>query len=135
MDPIRFHQLVLRALQGLPAEFRRKMENVEILVEDWPSEERRKKRGGRRGSGNLLGLYHGYPLKERGSWYGNVLPDQIVIYQGPIERICRNEKEVEKRVREVVLHEVGHYFGLEEEELRTIEGEGIENEEQGSGSG
>jgi len=135
MDPIRFHQLVLRALQGLPAEFRRKMENVEILVEDWPSEERRKRRGGRRGSGSLLGLYHGYPLKERGSWYGNVLPDQIVIYQGPIERICRNEKEIEIRVREVVLHEVGHYFGLEEEELRTIEREGIENEEQGSGSG
>ncbi len=121
MDPKRFHQLILRALQDLPAEFRRKMENVEILVEDWPPRERRRVRGGRRGDGSLLGLYHGYPLKERGTWYGNVLPDQITIYQGPIEQICRNEKEMEEQVREVVLHEIGHYFGLEEEELRAIE--------------
>jgi predicted Zn-dependent protease with MMP-like domain len=121
MDPKRFHQLILRALQDLPAEFRRKMENVEILVEDWPPRERRRARGGRRGGGSLLGLYHGYPLKERGTWYGNVLPDQITIYQGPIEQICRNEKEMEEQVREVVLHEIGHYFGLEEEELRAIE--------------
>jgi len=121
MDPKRFHQLILRALQDLPAEFRRKMENVEILVEDWPPRERRRVRGGRRGGGSLLGLYHGYPLKERGTWYGNVLPDQITIYQGPIEQICRNEKEMEEQVREVVLHEIGHYFGLEEEELRAIE--------------
>jgi predicted Zn-dependent protease with MMP-like domain len=121
MDPKRFHQLILRALQDLPAEFRRKMENVEILVEDWPPRERRRGRGGRRGGGSLLGLYHGYPLKERGPWYGNVLPDQITIYQGPIERICRNEKEMKEQVREVVLHEIGHYFGLEEEELRAIE--------------
>jgi len=135
MDPKRFHQLILRALRDLPTEFRRKMENVEILVEEWPSGEGRRKRGGRRESGSLLGLYHGYPLKERGSWYGNVLPDQITIYQGPIERICRNEKEIEERVREVVLHEVGHYFGLEEEELRVIEREKIEKEEQSSGSG
>ena len=131
MDPKRFHELVLQALRDLPPEFRRKMANVEVLVEDWPAEERRRKRGGRRGQGSLLGLYHGYPLRERGPWYGNVLPDQIIIYQGPIERICRNEKEMEERVREVVLHEVGHYFGLEEEELRAIEEEQNEKEEQG----
>ncbi len=134
MDPKRFHQLILRALQDLPAEFRRKMENVEILVEDWPPEERRRRRGGRRGGGSLLGLYHGYPLRERGPWYGNVLPDQITIYQGPIEQICRNEEEMEEQVREVVLHEIGHYFGLEEEELRAIEeGQGqadLDGEEQ-----
>jgi predicted Zn-dependent protease with MMP-like domain len=130
MDPKRFHELILLALRDLPTEFRRKMENVEILVEDWPSGERRRKRSQRRENGSLLGLYHGYPLKERGSWYGNVLPDQITIYQGPIERICRNEKEIEERVREVVLHEVGHYFGLEEEELGAIEREKIEKEEQ-----
>jgi predicted Zn-dependent protease with MMP-like domain len=130
MEPKRFHQLVLRALRDLPAAFRRKMENVEILVEDWPPTERRGRRGGGRRTGSLLGLYHGYPLKERGPWYGNVLPDQITIYQGPIERICRDEREIEERVREVVLHEVGHYFGLEEEELRAIEEGQTEGEEQ-----
>lgn len=119
MDRKRFQQLVMRALQEVPEEFRRKLENVEILVEGWPPGEGRRGRG----AGNLLGLYHGYPLKERGPWYGNVLPDQIIIYQGPIERYCRNEEEIKRRVREVVLHEIGHYFGLEEEELRAIETE------------
>ena len=122
MDRDRFHQLVAEAVRGLPKVFRGKMENVEILVEDWPPE---RPRGGRRGrrNGTLLGLYHGYPLRERGPWYGNVLPDQIVIYQGPIEKSCQSEEEIRERVREVVLHEVGHYFGLEEEELRAIEEE------------
>jgi predicted Zn-dependent protease with MMP-like domain len=122
MDRDLFHRLVVRAFQDLPKEFRRRLENVEILVEDWPPEQRPRRRKGRR-DGSLLGLYHGYPLKERGTWYGNVLPDRIVIYQGPIERSCRNEKEVRSLVKEVVQHEVGHYFGLEEEELRAIEEE------------
>ena len=117
MERKRFEGLILQAVRSLPPEFRRKMENVEIVVEDWPPQER-----GRRGrGGDLLGLYHGYPLKERGSWYGNVLPDRIVIYQGPIERSCGNEKEIQERVREVVFHEIGHFFGLEEDELWAIE--------------
>jgi len=119
--------LIVQALRDLPGEFRRRLENVEILVEDWPPPSRRG--GGRRSS--LLGLYHGYPLKERGTWYGNVLPDQITIYQGPIERYCRNEAEMREQVREVLLHEIGHYFGLEEEELRAIEKEEREEQEQG----
>lgn len=128
MDHVRFHQLVLSALQDLPDEFRRKLENVEVLVEDLPPEEkgRRRRRGG---GGRLLGLYHGYPLKERGPWYGNVLPDRIVIYQEPIERACRDEKEMRRLVREVVLHEIGHYFGLEEDDLRAIEEEESEEGE------
>jgi predicted Zn-dependent protease with MMP-like domain len=127
MDRRRFQQLIVQALRDLPGEFRRRLENVEILVEDWPPPTRRG--GGRRSS--LLGLYHGYPLKERGTWYGNVLPDQITIYQGPIERFCRNEAEMREQVREVLLHEIGHYFGLEEEELRAIEKEEREEQEQG----
>ncbi|MDH7500534.1 MAG: metallopeptidase family protein, partial [candidate division NC10 bacterium] len=88
-------------------------------------------RGKRRregGGDSLLGLYHGYPLKERGTWYGNVLPDRIIIYQGPIEQACRDEKQMPGLVREVVLHEIGHYFGLEEDELRAIEEEEEESE-------
>jgi len=128
MDRGRFHQLVLSALQHLPEEFRQKLENVEVVVEDWPLGGKEKRRRGGKGD-SLLGLYHGYPLKERGSWYGNVLPDRIVIYQGPIERACRDEREIRGLVREVVLHEIGHYFGLEEDELRAIEEEESEEGE------
>lgn len=117
MDRRRFQGLILQALERLPREFRRRMENIEILVEDWPP----RREEGRKRSGELLGLYRGYPLKERGIWYGNVLPDQIIIYQGPIERACRNDAEIREQVKVVLLHEVGHYFGLDEEELRTIE--------------
>jgi len=120
MDRKSFQRLVVLAVQDLPEEFRRRLENVEILVENWPPGGREKRRRAREGS-SLLGLYHGYPLKERGFWYGNVLPDRIVIYQGPIERSCQDEREIGRLVKEVVLHEVGHYFGLEEEELRAIE--------------
>jgi predicted Zn-dependent protease with MMP-like domain len=69
----------------------------------------------------LLGLYHGVPLKDRGSYYGNVPPDVIIIYQEPIESISSSEDEVRERIREVVRHEIGHHFGLSEKELREIE--------------
>jgi len=98
---------------------------VVVMVEDWPPAEEDGVGGVDSGKGDLLGLYHGHPLKERGTWYGNVLPDRIVIYQGPIEEGCGSEGEVRRRVEEVLLHEVGHYFGLEEEELRAIEEDGI----------
>jgi len=130
MERRSFQRLVVSALQDLPEEFRRRLENVEILVEDWPPGGRGKRRRGRQGS-SLLGLYHGYPLKERSSWYGNVLPDRIVIYRGPIESSCRDEKEIRRLVKEVVLHEIGHYFGLEEGELRAVEEEESEGVEPG----
>jgi predicted Zn-dependent protease with MMP-like domain len=69
----------------------------------------------------LLGLYHGVPLKDRGSYYGNLPPDVIVIYQEPIEQLSASAPEIKERIREVVLHEVGHYFGLSEKDLRDIE--------------
>ena len=69
----------------------------------------------------ILGHYHGVPFKHRGPFYGNIPPDVIVIYQKPIESICSTEEEIKKKVREVVFHEIGHYFGLSEKELREIE--------------
>lgn len=88
------------------------MHNVEIVVEDEPV-----------GSDSLLGLYHGVPFKHRGVWYGNVLPDRITLFKRNIERLSRTEDELRTWVRKVLVHEVGHYFGLNEADLRKLEGD------------
>jgi predicted Zn-dependent protease with MMP-like domain len=112
-----FEKLVVDALDDLPDEFQRKLENIDVVVEDEPSEDTLKRM-------NiippriLLGLYQGVPLSRRGRGYANVMPDKISIYQTPIESICRTEEELKERVREVVMHEIGHYFGLSEEQIR-----------------
>lgn len=118
MEREKFEKLVEEALAGLPRRFRKLLHNLAVIVEDNPP---RDMSSGRTSSSTLLGLYHGVPFKHRGSYYGNVPPDVIVIYQKPIERISSSDDEIKKRVREVVLHEIGHYFGLSDEELRRIE--------------
>jgi len=118
MDRIRFESLVDEALASLPRRFRERIENLAVLVEERPP----RRRSSRAPAGGLLlGIYHGVPLKDRGSYYGNIPPDVIVIYQEPIERLSASDDEIRERVREVVFHEVGHYFGLSEKELREIE--------------
>ncbi len=109
MEKEAFRRLVLRAIKKLPKIFRQKMENIEIVIEDEPIPQK-----------SLLGLYQGVPLKHRGSWYGNVLPDKITIFQLNIERQCRNDNEIEALVNDVLIHEIGHYFGFDEEDLRNI---------------
>jgi predicted Zn-dependent protease with MMP-like domain len=71
----------------------------------------------------LLGLYRGVPYTRRGIWYRNVMPDKIIIFKKPIEVRCRNKEEIKESVRKVVIHEIGHYFGLGEADLRKIERE------------
>ena len=71
--------------------------------------------------GDLLGLYRGISKKDRGFWYGNVLPDTIVIYQKPLERMSASREDLRENVRQTVVHEVGHYFGLDEEQLQDLE--------------
>ena len=117
MDRARFESLVAEALASLPRKFRERIENLAIMVEERPP----LRRSSRAPASTLLGIYHGVPLKDRGSYYGNIPPDVIVIYQEPIERISASEEEIKERVREVVFHEVGHYFGLSEKDLRDIE--------------
>ncbi len=88
-----------------------------ILIEDDSPEGTREPK-----EEELLGLYHGISRKDRGFWYGNVLPDRIVIYRKPLERISTSGKELKENIRQTVIHEVGHYFGFDEEELRQLEG-------------
>ena len=111
LDRARFEELVGEALAEIPKGFRKLIDNVTVMVEDdCPP------------GTSLLGLYHGvpYPHRSPGS-YGNLPPDVIVIYQRPIESISRSDDDIKDHVRDTVLHEVGHYFGLGESELREIE--------------
>lgn len=111
-----FKKLVEEAINKLPLEFVSKIENSEIIVEDVPSAEVLNERK-IDSSHLLLGLYKGVPLKNRGSGYANVLPDAIIIYQKPIEAISRTETEIRRNIQSVLEHEIGHHFGLEEDEL------------------
>lgn len=120
MDPHKFAGLVRKAYLEIPAYFRRRIANVAIVVEEEPGEDELRRARCPRDS-TLLGLYHGVPLTERTSSYGMVLPDKISIYQGPIERLARNERELRRIVRETLWHEVGHYFGMDERQIRRAE--------------
>ena len=107
------------ALESLPADIRRVLDNVEVTVAGWPSRATLKKAGV--GPGRLLfGLYQGVPQTRRTTRYGLVLPDKITIFQGPIERVCRTPAAIRAQVRKTVLHELAHHFGIDDERLREI---------------
>jgi predicted Zn-dependent protease with MMP-like domain len=118
MDRSSFEQLVANALRRLPRRFKNKIKNISIEVEDRPSRETLVNMGIEHGT--LLGLYQGVPLTAREWNYGNMLPDRIVIYQVPIEQSARTPEEIEDIVLDTVIHEIGHYFGFDDEELDTI---------------
>lgn len=117
-----FEEAVVFALKRLPKFIKGKMENVDVVVERRASQEVLNEMGLRSPS-ELLGLYQGVPYDRRGFYYGNVLPDKITLFQIPIESICQTNEEVKEKIRKVVIHEVGHYFGLDDEKLRELEGE------------
>ena len=112
MERSKFEALVREALHDLPKVFRDKLTNVAIIVEDLPPEELERR-------GLLLGLFHGIPCTEKSVFYSSP-PDRIFLYQRNIEAACGSEAEVRRQVRATLLHEVGHYFGLSEEELRRL---------------
>ena len=117
-----FEELVIVALKELPKFFKKRMKNIDVVVEERASPELRQQMKLERSS-ELLGLYQGLPIDRRGFYYGNVLPDKITLFQTPIESICRSREEIEEKVREVVVHEVGHYFGLDDKRIRELESE------------
>ncbi|MBI2902890.1 MAG: metallopeptidase family protein [Candidatus Methylomirabilis oxyfera] len=111
-----FRRLVSQAIASLPPVVAQRLENVEVVVEDRPTRAELAM-AGVEPPGTLFGLYTGTPLTERGSWYGMVLPDKITLYQRSIEEACRTRGEVREQVRITLMHEIGHHFGLSEEEL------------------
>ena len=121
MDKHAFEKLVARSLQRLPRKFLEALQNITIEVEDEPEDDILEDMGIEDGA--LYGLYQGTPLTEREWNFGNVLPDRIVIYQGPIERDAANVDEIEEIVLDTVVHEIGHYFGFDDETLYSIEDE------------
>ena len=118
MDRERFEHLVARAVESLPEEFQ--LENLDVVVEDWPSQAQLASAGLGRGE-TLLGLYEGVPRTRRSSHYGMVPPDRITIFQKPIETICRYDSEIAAEIRRVVAHEIAHHFGIGDTRLRQLE--------------
>jgi len=117
-----FEALVSDALALIPRDFRDRLQNVEIVVEDAPSPQLLAEMGYETGE-PLFGLYHGTPLTERGWAHGNVLPDRIVIYQRSLEDAYKDADEMFEEVCLTLIHEAGHYFGLSEDEIEAIEDE------------
>ncbi|MBI3458415.1 MAG: metallopeptidase family protein [Candidatus Rokubacteria bacterium] len=115
-----FEDLVERALARLPRKFREKIENIAVVVEEWADAETLAEMG-IEPPDTLYGLYRGTALPRRDSSYGAVLPDVIAIYQGPIQEDCRTLEEMEVLVRDTVVHEIAHYFGLDDDRLEEIE--------------
>jgi predicted Zn-dependent protease with MMP-like domain len=114
----RFRELVMEAIQRLPEEFASRLENVDVVVADWPTGDDLTRAGLRHG-GTLLGLYEGMPQTKRGR-YGLVAPDKITIFQRPIEAHCHSEAEVSREVERVVRHEIAHHFGINDQRLREL---------------
>ena len=115
-----FEALVDKALRKLPKKFRQRISNIAVVVEDWADPETLAEMG-IEPPDTLYGLYRGIDLTRRDSSYGNVMPDVITIYQGPIEEDAVDEQEMTEIVRETVVHELGHYFGLDDETMHRIE--------------
>jgi predicted Zn-dependent protease with MMP-like domain len=120
MTAPRFDLLVQEALESIPTRFRRAMANLAIVVEDEPGPELLAEMD-IQPPDTLLGLYQGIPLTERHWGYGNTLPDRILLFRGPLERASSDEEDLVVAIGETLIHEVGHYFGLSEEEIAEIE--------------
>ncbi len=116
----KFERLVSDALASIPRRFRDAMKNLVIVVEDEPPREVLEEME-IEPPGSLLGLYQGIPLTERQWDYGNALPDRILLFQRPLERESEDEDDLIIAIGETLIHEIGHYFGLSEEEIEEIE--------------
>ena len=115
-----FEALVDRALRRLPRRFRKRLENIAVVVEEWADEATLAEME-IEPPDTLYGLYRGMELPRRDSSYGGVLPDVITIYRGPIQEDCETIEEMEELVMDTVMHEVGHYFGLDDDRLAEFE--------------
>lgn len=120
LDSASFEKLVDQVFVRLPEQFRAALENIAVFVEDYPTDEivRNMRLPSRH---HLLGLYQGIPLTKRGTWYGMspVTPDKISLYRCNILEHCAQEEDIEQRIYEVLVHEIAHYFGMDEDQVRA----------------
>ena len=119
MDREKFEELVKEGIDVIPERFLEKMDNVDIVIEDRPSEEQIKKLKLGKYS-RLFGLYEGIPQTKRG-YYSGVLPDKITIFKKPIEEVAFNDEQIKEIVKNTVWHEIAHHFGMDEERVRKAE--------------
>jgi predicted Zn-dependent protease with MMP-like domain len=117
-ETLDFYKLVERALEGLPPELSELLDNVAIVVDEWPdystplvTEDT---------ADTLYGLYEGVPLTERGAGYHGMLPDKITIFRGPLEQDFRQAELLEEQIRITVVHEIAHHFGIDEDRLEEL---------------
>jgi len=113
-----FVKIVEEALDSIPPEFRKRIRNVAVLVEDVPPNQPSAKPGQHRRL--VLGLFHGVPTTKKSTFDLPMGPDHIVLYQKNIEAVCSSEAEVREQIRLTVIHELGHYFGMTEEQLKDV---------------
>ncbi len=117
LDLEEFKEVITQAIESLPDEFKSKLDNVDVVIEDYPPRGvTRKLARGRL----ILGLYQGVPQKRRTSRYGLVMPDKISIYKKNIEAISSSREEIYERIRKTLLHEIGHHFSLSDRDLRRM---------------
>ena len=115
-----FEKVVRKALEELPDEFKNKLDNVDVVIEEEVDMDMVREKG-LGGPGRLLGLYQGIPLKSRTHYYGMVLPDKITLFKNNIERSCRERGiDVNEEIRHVVQHEIAHHFGISDGQLRDM---------------
>jgi predicted Zn-dependent protease with MMP-like domain len=112
-----FHEYVDSAIETIPDSFKEKLDNIIFIVEDYPSENDLERLGmtNRR---YLLGLYSGIPYTHRSTWYAGTTPDRIILFQKNIESLCSTKEQLKEKIREVMVHEVAHYFGMNEDEIK-----------------
>ena len=120
MTRTQFERHVAEALASIPRRFRAAMKNIAIVVEDEPPQDLLDEMEVEPGD-TLFGLYQGTPLTERHWGHGNTLPDRILLFQGPHEREAEDDEDLIASIAETLIHEIGHYFGLSEEEIEEIE--------------
>lgn len=121
MSPDEFQETIDKTIKELPEEFLRAKENVEVVMEDWPTPQ--DMQTARVDFQSLLfGLYRGVPKTKRGNYYSAVLPDKIVIFTGPILMVSKNLEDAKDRIKKTVLHEIGHHFGLSDKQIYAAQG-------------
>ena len=118
MDRFEFEELVRQAFESLPDQFIDRLDNVDVVVADYPSREQRRTNNLAPGE-TLYGLYEGIPQPDR-EGYGFVMPDKITIFQRPIEEACEDDEQIVEQVRVTVVHEIAHHFGISDEALHEM---------------